>query len=62
MKKILRNIFLITGLAIVFSACENEPVGPILGDESTFTNPALTNPVTSAPKELLPDNAADLLN
>jgi hypothetical protein len=60
MKKIFRNILLIAGLGIGYSACENEPVGPILGDASTFINPVISNPATTDPTELLADNATDV--
>ncbi len=60
MKKIFRNILLIAGLSIVYTACENDPVGPILGNAESFVAPSITNPATAASQELLPDEATSL--
>ncbi len=60
MKSIFKYIFLIAALIAINTACENEPVGPILKDSSTFVAPELMNPATSDPMVLSPDNALDL--
>lgn len=60
MKLIYKYILLIVGLMVVGTACENEPVGPILGDSASFIAPALMNPATSDSKVLLPEDATSL--
>jgi hypothetical protein len=60
MRLFLKYIFIITGLILINAACEDEPVGPKLGDSSTFVSPELTNAATAAATVLLPENALEL--
>jgi hypothetical protein len=60
MKLVYKYIFLIIGLVIASTACENEAVGPILGDSSTFVAPQLMNAPTSASRVLAPEDALNL--
>jgi hypothetical protein len=60
MKFIYKYLFLIVGFIILSTACENEPVAPVLKDSSTFISPELLNSPTSDSKVLSPDNALDL--
>jgi hypothetical protein len=60
MKFIYKYLFLIAGFIILSTACENEPVAPVLKDSSTFISPELLNSPTSDSKVLSPDNAMDL--
>lgn len=60
MKNILKYIIAIFLLAGLSTACENDPVSPVLGDSNTFISPELKNAPESDVVTLLPDNAQEV--
>ncbi len=62
MKKhiILSSISILCIIAALFtSCCDNSDPEPMLGEPSSFISPELSNPETSLPVELLPENATE---
>jgi hypothetical protein len=60
MKFIYKYIIVVIGLILFNTACENEPIGPKLGDSSTFISPELMNESTSSPIVLTPEMALEV--
>ncbi len=60
MKNIINYMVAVVLMTVVATACENEPVSPILGDSKSFISPELMNDPDSEVKTLLPEEAQDI--
>ncbi len=60
MKFIYKYLLVVIGFIVISSACEDEAVGPKLGESSTFISPELANAPTSNAKILTPETALEV--
>lgn len=60
MRNTVKIFLMIMGLGFVLSSCfEEQEIGPVIGDSSTFVSAELLNDATANPTVLEPDNASD---
>jgi hypothetical protein len=58
--KTLKNIALLSFFSAVAVSCSDEPLGPVLGDSSTFAAPVFENPSSSSAAVFTEENMGDV--